>query len=103
MEEVKRIENITTWKAYLPAILAVGGAFLMLFLRIETGARFISDTALMMLALAFYILAALFHLTNLYAPSEMARKIGSFAAALGVFLNLSSWLVRWVATYDFEI
>jgi cytochrome c-type biogenesis protein CcsB len=103
MEEVKRIENTTTWKAYLPAILAVGGAFLMLFLRIETGARFISDTALMMLALACYILAALFHLTNLYAPSEMARKIGSFTAALGVFLNLSSWLVRWVATYDFEI
>jgi cytochrome c-type biogenesis protein CcsB len=103
MEEVRRIENNITWKAYMPAILAIGGAFLMLALRLQIGSRFISDTALMMLALACYILAALFHLTNLYAPSEMARKIGSWSACLGVFFNLSSWLVRWVAAYDFEI
>ncbi len=57
---------------YLPAILAVGGSFLMLFARIEIGARFISDGALMMIALACYIFAALFQLTNLYAPSAMA-------------------------------
>ncbi|HEY0426629.1 MAG TPA: cytochrome c biogenesis protein CcsA [Pyrinomonadaceae bacterium] len=103
MEEVRRIENNSTWKAYLPAILAVGGAFLMLLTRIEIGAGFISDTALMMLALACYILAALFQLTNLYAPSEMARKIGLWSGTLGVFFNLSSWLVRWVASYNFEI
>ena len=49
-----------------------------------------------MLALASYILAALFQLTNLYAPSEMSTKIGYWGAAVGVFFNLSSWLVRWV-------
>ncbi|MBA2621083.1 MAG: hypothetical protein H0U87_07775, partial [Acidobacteria bacterium] len=79
---------------YLPAILAVGGAFLMLFLRVEMGARFVSDGALMMIALACYIFAALFQLTNLYAPSQMAEKIGLWSGALGVFFNLSSWLVR---------
>ncbi|MET0752118.1 MAG: cytochrome c biogenesis protein CcsA [Pyrinomonadaceae bacterium] len=103
MEEVRRIENTITWKAYLPAILAIVGAFLMLGLRLEIGSRFIADTALMMLALACYILAALFQLTNLYAPSDMAQKIGLWSAILGVFFNLSSWLTRWVAAYDFEI
>jgi cytochrome c-type biogenesis protein CcsB len=88
---------------YLPAILAVGGAFLMLFLRVEMGARFVSDGALMMIALACYIFAALFQLTNLYAPSQMAEKIGLWSGALGVFFNLSSWLVRWVGAYDREI
>src|SRR5687768_4978338 len=57
----------------------------------------------MMLALACYILSALFYLTNLYAPSEMARRIGLWSAALGVFFNLSSWLVRWVAGYEREL
>jgi cytochrome c-type biogenesis protein CcsB len=103
MKEVKRIENDVRWMPYLPAIMVVVGAFAMLGLRLQIGSGFISDTALMMLALASYLLAALFQLTNLYAPSEMARKIGSFTAILGVFFNLSSWLVRWIAAYDFEI
>jgi cytochrome c-type biogenesis protein CcsB len=88
---------------YLPAILAIVGAFAMLFLRLEIGANFISDGALMMLALACYILAALFQLTNLYAPSQMAERIGLWTGTLGVFFNLSSWLVRWVGAYDREI
>ena len=103
MEEVRRIQNKSTFRAYLPAILAVGGAFLMLFGRLEIGARFISDAAMMMIALACYIFAALFQLTNLYAPSEMAQKIGLWSATLGVFFNLSSWLVRWVGAFDREI
>ena len=92
-----------SWKSYLPAILAIAGAFVMLGLRLEIGAGFISDGALMMVSLACYILAGLFALTNLYAPSEMAQKIGYFGAALGVFFNLSSWLVRWVMAYEREI
>ena len=64
------------WRTYIPAGVAIAGAFVMLGLRLQLGERFISDGALMMLALACYIFAALFHLTNLYAPSEMARKIG---------------------------
>ncbi|HLM01408.1 MAG TPA: cytochrome c biogenesis protein CcsA, partial [Pyrinomonadaceae bacterium] len=95
--------NRSSWTGYLPAFLAIAGAFLVLFLRLQTGAEFISDTALMMLALACYILAGLFQLTNLYAPSEMAQRIGLWSGVLGVFFNLSSWLVRWVAAYDFEI
>ena len=75
----------------------------MLGLRVETGGNFISDGALMMLALACYIFAALFQLTNLYAPSQMAQKIGLWTGTLGVCFNLSSWLVRWVGAYDREI
>lgn len=89
-------------KEYLPAILAVVGSFAVLFWRLQT-TSFMSDEALMMVALACYILAALFQLTNLYAPSPMARKISIFTATLGVFFNLSSWLVRWVAAYEREI
>lgn len=75
----------------------------MLFGRMQMGDRFITDTALMMLALACYLLAGLFELTNIYAPSGMAQKIGLWAGTLGVFFNLSSWLVRWDAAYDHEM
>ncbi|CAN5586380.1 hypothetical protein BH10ACI1_BH10ACI1_09180 [soil metagenome] len=115
MQEVRKLqneiivpENISenrknqVWKNYFPAIFAFVGAFLMLGMRIEIGAGLISDSALMMLALASYLLAALFLLTNLYAPSEMAKKIGFFTGTLGVFFNLSSWLVRWVNGFEFQ-
>ncbi len=116
MQEVRKIPNEivigkesstsqspAAWKSYMPAILAVAGGFLMLGLRLQIGESFIADTALMMLALACYIFAALFQLTNLYAPSAMAQKIGLWTATLGVFFNLASWLVRWVNTYHFEM
>src|ERR1043166_4078876 len=103
MEELDRLERRGGLSSFAPAILAVVGAFLMLGLRLQIGERFISDAALMMLALACYIFAALFQLTNLYAPSSMAEKIGFWMTALGVFFNLSSWLTRWVAAYDHEI
>ncbi|MGH9948565.1 MAG: cytochrome c biogenesis protein CcsA [Pyrinomonadaceae bacterium] len=102
-QEIYDSELGHSWRSYAPAIFAVGGAFLMLGLRVEIGAGFISDGALMMIALACYILAALFQLTNLYAPSRMAQKIGLWTAVLGVFFNLSSWLVRWVNGYEREI
>lgn len=106
--ETKRIFNTaetgySTLSTYFPTILALTGASIVLVSRIQIGPSFISDGALMMLALAAYIFAALFQLTNLYAPSEMARNIGLWSAALGVFFNLSSWLVRWVGAYDYEI
>ncbi len=103
MKELDRLENRTTLKSYVPAILAIVGAFLMLGLRLQIGSGFISDTALMMLTLACYVFAALFQLTNLYAPSSMAEKIGFSVAALGVFFNLSTWLVRWANAYQSEI
>src|SRR3982750_902728 len=103
MEETERLETRPTGRYFLPGILVIVGAFLMLGLRLQIGTSFVSDTAFMMLALACYILAALFQLTNLYAPSRMAEKIGFVGAALGVFFNLSAWLVRWVNAYDHEI
>jgi ABC-type transport system involved in cytochrome c biogenesis permease subunit len=99
-------EDGSAWslKSYLPAILPIVGALLMVFLRIQMGGdRFIDDGALMMIALACYLAAATFHLTNLYAPSNMAQKIGLWTGCLGVFFNLSSWCVRWVAGYDREL
>ncbi len=103
MEELDRLERRTSWFTFAPAALVLVGAFAMLGLRLQIGATFISDGALMMLALACYIMAALFQLTNLYAPSSMAEKIGFWTTALGVFFNLSSWLTRWVGAYEHEI
>jgi ABC-type transport system involved in cytochrome c biogenesis permease subunit len=91
-------------RSYLPAALPVVGAILMLLLRIQMGGdHFINDGALMMLALAGYIIGGVFLLVNLYAPSGMSQKIGLWAGGLGVFCNLSSWLVRWVASHDREL
>jgi cytochrome c-type biogenesis protein CcsB len=91
-------------RSYLPAILAVTGSLLMVGLRTQMGVdRFISDGALMMLALFCYLTAAVFHLTNLYAPSEMAQKVGLWLATAGVFFNLSSWGVRWINARDHEL
>jgi ABC-type transport system involved in cytochrome c biogenesis permease subunit len=102
--EIREIKPSPAWMNYLPAILVVVGGFLMMFLRFQMGGeQFIKDESLMMLALACYILAALFQLTNLYAPSEMAQKLGLWGATLGVFFNFSSWMVRWVASYDREL
>ncbi|MDT5122984.1 MAG: hypothetical protein QOC96_2466 [Acidobacteriota bacterium] len=89
--------------SYLPAALVIVGSVLLVLLRIQVGGEhFISDSALMMLALASYLTAAVFHLTNLYAPSNWAQKLGLWCATAGVFFNLSSWGVRWVAAYDRE-
>ena len=55
------------WLSYIPAIAAVGGGLLMLAGKLQMGERFMSDGSLMMIALACYILAALFQITNLYA------------------------------------
>ena len=69
-------ETPTNWQSYLPVAFAVGGAILIAVLRIQMGGeRFIPDGALMMLALACYLIAAAFQLTNLYAPSRMAQQL----------------------------
>ncbi|HEX8195595.1 MAG TPA: cytochrome c biogenesis protein CcsA [Pyrinomonadaceae bacterium] len=94
---------LPAWRAYLPAILAIAGSFAMLGLKLQIGEQFIADSALMMLALASYLMAAIFQLTNLYAPSRMAASAGLWLGALGVFFNFSSWLVRWVAAYEREV
>ena len=79
MKELDRLENGGKLGSYAPVTLVIVGAFIMLGLRIQIGSGFVSDGAFMMLALACYSLAALFQLTNLYAPSSMAEKVGWFA------------------------
>ncbi|MFN2596305.1 MAG: cytochrome c biogenesis protein CcsA [Pyrinomonadaceae bacterium] len=91
-------------RSYLPAALPVAGAVVMLLLRLQLGGtHFITDGALMMLALAGYIIGGVFLLVNLYAPSSMAQRIGIWSGGIGVFCNLSSWLVRWVEAHDREL
>ena len=90
--------------SYLPTFLAIGGSLAVVAAPMNFGGeRFISDGALMMLALASYLIAAVFYLTNFYAPFPFAERLGLWAATLGVFFNLSSWLVRWVTAYDREL
>ncbi|MEP6900442.1 MAG: cytochrome c biogenesis protein CcsA [Actinomycetota bacterium] len=91
-------------KSFIPFGLAVFGSIAFLILRIYAGGEhFISDGALMMLALACYLTAAVFYLTNVYAPSGVAERLGMWGAGLGVFFNLSSWLFRWVIAYEREL
>jgi cytochrome c-type biogenesis protein CcsB len=97
-------ESASVWRSLAPFVLVICGSIGLLLVRINTGgASFISDGALMMLALAAYLSAAVFYLTNLYAPSNYAEKLGMWGASLGVFFNLSSWLVRWAAAHDREL
>lgn len=91
-------------KAYFPAFIAVAGSIAMALIRLNVnGEHFITDEALMILALAAYLIAVVFLLTGLYAPFRFAEHAGKWAATLGVLFNLSSWLVRWVAAYDREL
>ena len=93
----------TGWRSYVPFLLAILGSFALLGLRLNSGpAHFISDGAAMILALGCYLIAAVFYLTNFYAPFRFAERFGMWAATLGVFFNLSSWLLRWVAAYERE-
>ena len=102
--EGDRSAILSSWQSYIPAALAIFGSLALVLIRLEVGgSNFISDGALMMLALASYLIAAVFYLTNLYAPFRFAEHLGLWASTLGVFFNLSSWLVRWVAAYDREL
>ena len=65
------------WHSYIPFLIAILGSFALVFARINFGGeRFISDGALMMLALASYLTAAVFYLLNFYAPFRFAEQLG---------------------------
>lgn len=87
---------------YLPALLPLVGAALMLAARVKVGAGFINDGALVVIALLCYIFAAALHLTDLYAPNKTLQKAALWTASLGLFFNLSGWLTRWVNMGDHE-
>ena len=77
-------ENSSFLRSFIPVGLAVFGSIAFLIIRIYAGGtNFISDGALMMLALACYLTAAVFYLTNLYAPSSVAERLGMWGAGLG--------------------
>lgn len=104
VSEGDETEKASNWHSYVPFLISTVGAILLAIVRLNVGGdRFISDGALMMLALAAYLIAAVFFLTNFYAPFKFAESLGLWAATLGVFFNLSSWLVRWAAGYDREL
>jgi ABC-type transport system involved in cytochrome c biogenesis permease subunit len=88
--------------SYLPAAIALLGAGALTLLRMNTE-RFNSDSGLMLVALACYLIAAVFYLMNLYAPSSLFEKIGLGSATLGVMTNLGSWLVRWVNYREHDV
>ena len=90
--------------SYLPAALSLAGAGLLTLWRFKAGPdNFISDGGMMLWALAGYLIAAVFYLTNLYAPSRLFERIGITTATLGVMLNLGSWLVRWIAYREHDV
>ncbi|PYS80169.1 MAG: hypothetical protein DMF66_00285 [Acidobacteria bacterium] len=90
--------------SYLPAAIAFAGAGALTLLRIKVGPEhFSTDGALMMLALAAYLVAATFYLLNLYAPSRLFERVGLACATVGVLMNLASWLTRWVAYREHDV
>src|SRR5215813_7340573 len=88
---------------FLPAILPLVGAFLMVAARIKFGPSAVpADFTMIVLALLCYITAAVSLMTNFWAPVRFLQRLGLVTASLGFFFNFSSWLVRWVARGDDE-
>lgn len=88
---------------YLPALLPLIGAFLVLAARIKFGASAVpNDGALIVLAVLSYLIAAASLLTNFWAPVGFLQRLGLWTLSLGFFFNFSGWLVRWVASGDRE-
>ena len=93
----------TSLTNYLPAILPLIGAALMVTARIKMGASAVpNDGTLIVLALLSYIFAAASLMTNFWTPIGFLERLGIWAGSLGFFFNLSSWLIRWVAGGDRE-
>ena len=93
----------TSLASYLPALLPLIGAALMVAARIKFGAGAVpADGTLIVLSLLCYIISAAALMTNLWAPIGFLQRLGVWIGAIGVFCNLSSWLIRWVAAGDRE-
>jgi cytochrome c-type biogenesis protein CcsB len=88
---------------YLPALLPLIGAALMVTARIKFGPKAVPvDGTLIVIAVLCYITAAAALMTNFWASIPFLQKLGVWVASLGFFFNLSSWLIRWVAAGDRE-
>lgn len=88
---------------FLPAILPLIGAFLLLAARIKLGAAAApADFTMIVLAVLCYIVGAASLITNFWAPVKFLQRLGLVTASLGFFFNFSSWLIRWVARGEAE-
>lgn len=88
---------------YLPALLPLLAAFLLLAARLKFGASAVpTDAALIVLAVLSYLIAAASLLTNLWAPIPFLQRVGMWTLSFGFFFNFSSWLVRWVTAGERE-
>ncbi len=88
---------------FMPAILPLVGALLVLAARIKFGPSVTpADGTLVVLGLLSYIFAAAALVTNFWAPIGFLQRLGLWTGSLGFFFNLSGWLVRWVAAGDRE-
>jgi ABC-type transport system involved in cytochrome c biogenesis permease subunit len=88
---------------YLPALLPLIGAFLLVAARIKFGASAVpNDGALVVLAVLSYLIASASLLTNFWAPVPFLQRLGLWTLSLGFFFNFSGWLVRWVTAGDRE-
>jgi ABC-type transport system involved in cytochrome c biogenesis permease subunit len=88
---------------FLPAILPLVGAFLVLAARIKLGASATpADFTMIVLAVLCYITAAASLITNFWAPVKFLQRLGLVTASLGFFFNFSSWLIRWVSRGEVE-
>ncbi|MEP7343067.1 MAG: cytochrome c biogenesis protein CcsA [Acidobacteriota bacterium] len=88
---------------YLPALLPLLGAFLLLAARLKFGPSAVpTDAALIVLAVLSYLIAAASLLTNLWAPIPFLQRVGMWTLSSAFFFNFSSWLVRWVTAGERE-
>jgi ABC-type transport system involved in cytochrome c biogenesis permease subunit len=88
---------------YLPALVPLIGAFLVLAARIKLGPSAVpGDGPLIILAVLSYLIAASSLLTNLWAPIGFLQRLGLWTLSFGFFFNFSSWLVRWVTAGERE-
>jgi ABC-type transport system involved in cytochrome c biogenesis permease subunit len=88
---------------FLPALLPLIGAALMVTARIKLGASAVpTHGPLIILALLCYITASSALIVNIWAPIKFLERLGLWVASLGLFFNLSSWLIRWVEAGDRE-
>jgi ABC-type transport system involved in cytochrome c biogenesis permease subunit len=88
---------------FLPAILPIIGAALMVTARIKLGGSALpTNGPLIILALLCYITASSALIVNIWAPIKFLERLGLWVASLGFFFNLSSWLIRWVEAGDRE-
>ncbi len=88
---------------FLPALLPLIGAGLMVAARKKLGPGSMPDDgSLIVIAVLCYISASAALLTNFWAPIRFLERFGLVVGSLGLFFNLSSWLIRWVAAGERE-